>query len=402
MKRLLITSAVAVIWTVSIFFIFGKAVRINEHDTRQIALAQANAMFQQVVDARSWNASHGGVYVKVDEDTQPNPYLEVPDRDLTLENGQRLTLINPAYMTRQIAEIGLNRDDVVIHLTSLKPIRPANGPTLWEETALRSFENSVDHRAGFTLNPEDRQMFQYMKPLLVEKNCLKCHEKQGYKVGDIRGGISVSFPADDLVRSMDVYRTQSMIVLGAIWILSLAVLGSFTLYFSQKQKQVDEFRSLALVDDLTGLNNRRAFFALAHQQMEWAERFSEKALVLFFDLDGLKQINDTFGHDEGDLALATAAEALLQSFRGSDIVARYAGDEFVAFLPKSSLAHWDMIANRVLENVRKRNESITKGYTLSICIGVAQFDPETPESLEFLIKEADSSMYSVKKVESEK
>ena len=399
MKRLLLTLAVAVIWTVSLTLIHGKLVRTNEREAGKIALMQAKSLFQQVVDVRSWNASHGGVYVKVDEDTRPNPYLEVPDRDLILENGRKLTLINPAYMTRQLAEIGLKRHDVIIHITSLKPIRPGNGPTLWEETALKRFEEGVDHQAEFTRDQESNDLFQYMRPLLVEPECLKCHSHQGYEVGDIRGGISVSFPVADLVRSMGVYRDQSRVVFGVIWILGLAVFGTVTLYFKQKQKQVDQFRSLALVDDLTGLNNRRAFFALAHQQMEWAERFNEKALVLFFDLDGMKRINDAFGHDEGDFALVTVAEALRSSFRGSDIVARYAGDEFIAFLPKSSLAHLDMITQRVVENVRERNEAITKGYTLSISIGAAQFNPGTPESLEYLIKEADRDMYSVKRVE---
>ena len=402
MKRLLITLAVAVIWTFSLVFVQGKVVRMNERDTEQIALTQAKSLFQQVVDARSWNASHGGVYVKVDGNTQPNPYLDVPDRDLILENGQKLTLINPAYMTRQLSEIGLKRHDVIIHITSLKPIRPGNGPTLWEETALKSFEKGADHRAEFSRDPDGRDIFQYIRPLMVEPECLKCHRRQGYKVGDVRGGISVSFPVDDIGRSMCAYRTQSRVVFGLIWVLGLAVLATATLYFNQKQKQVEEFRSLALVDDLTGLNNRRAFFALAHQQMEWAARVTEKALILFFDLDGMKKINDAFGHDEGDFALVKVTEALLSSFRGSDILARYAGDEFVAFLPKSSLAHWDMIAQRVVKNVNKRNEAITKGYTLSVSIGVAQFDPETPESLEYLIKQADSSMYRVKRVESEK
>lgn len=402
MKRLLIISAVAIIWTVSLAAVYGKVVRMNQSSTEHIALTQAETLFQQVVDARSWNSSHGGVYVKVNEKTQPNPYLDVPERDLILENGQVLTLINPAYMTRQMSEIGRNRDGILIHLTSLKPIRPANGPTLWEEAALVSFEEGTDVRAEFIVDPEGRQMFQYMKPLMVEESCLKCHRKQGYVIGDIRGGISISFPVHDLIGSMVGYRNQSRVVLGVIWILGLSVMGSVRLYFMQKQKQMEEFRNLALVDDLTGLNNRRAFFALAHQQMEWAERFSERALVLFLDMDGLKQINDAYGHDEGDHALVAVAEALLASLRGSDVLARYAGDEFVAFLPKSSLDNWDLIARRLMKNVEKRNESITKGYNLSISIGASQFDPGKPESLEYLIKEADSSMYSVKKVESEK
>ena len=369
---------------------------MNEDDARQVALAQARFLLRQVVDARSWNAAHGGVYVKVDRDTVPNPYLDVPDRDLTTTDGQKLTLINPAYMTRQIAEIGRKRRNVVTHLTSLKPIRPGNAPLPWEESALRAFEEGADQMAEFATNPGGDPLFRYMKPLPVEEACLKCHAQQGYSLGDIRGGLSVSFPVQDLVRSVVAFRSRSEGIFAVIWFLGLGVLVSLSLYFRLKHRQLEEFRNLALVDELTGLNNRRAFFALAGQQMEWAERFNEKALLLFIDLNGMKRINDRFGHDEGDLALTLVAEALLESFRGSDIVGRYAGDEFAAFLPKSSLTYRNLILDRVNRNVERQNIRVRRDYRLSVGVGFAEFDPIAPASLESLIKEADREMYGYK------
>ncbi|UCF31491.1 MAG: diguanylate cyclase [bacterium] len=398
MRRILVLT-IAVAWTALCLVVYRQVVLMDEEDARRLALAQARALFQQVVDARSWNASYGGVYVKVDDRTRPNPYLDVPDRDLVTTDGQELTLINPAYMTRQLAEIGRRKRGVIIRITSLKPLRPGNEPLPWEESALASFEKGSAYMADHTTDENGTSLFRYMEPLRVDGTCLKCHSRQGYAEGDIRGGISVTFPVQDLIQSHADFRSQTKAAFGVIWLLGLAVLGSLTMYFTEKSRQVEEFKNLALVDELTGLNNRRAFFALTRQQMEWAERFTEKALLLFIDLDGMKQINDRFGHDEGDNALVLTAEALLSSFRGSDIVARYGGDEFVVFLPKSSLSNRDLIHPRVTGNVDGKNTLIKGDYTLSVSIGFAEFDPVAPMSLETLIREADKDMYGEKETE---
>lgn len=123
---------------------------------------------------------------------RPNPYLDVPDRDVRTTGGVDLTMINPAYLTRLVGE-SLKVEEIHIHLTSLRPIRPANASDDWESVALAKFEkgNSVVH--ALTGSPGNR-IFRYMESLKVEAECLSCHGKQGYKVGDIRGGISISFP----------------------------------------------------------------------------------------------------------------------------------------------------------------------------------------------------------------
>jgi hypothetical protein len=85
---------------------------------------------------RRWNAGHGGIYVPVTDETPPNPYLEVPERDITTQSGVVLTLMNPAYMTRQVHELGAKAFGIQGHITSLNPIRPANAPDSWEARAL--------------------------------------------------------------------------------------------------------------------------------------------------------------------------------------------------------------------------------------------------------------------------
>ncbi len=165
---------------------------IRRHNL-ELANAGARNMFNMVVLTRLWNASHRGVYVPVDEHIQPNPYLDHPRRDLKTTSGIDLTMINPAYMTRLIAEIAAQNRGVQFNITSLHPIRPANAADPWETLALRQFEQGVSEVSQL-LDGKDGPEYRYMAPLPVVKACLKCHDDHGYEIGDIRGGISVSQP----------------------------------------------------------------------------------------------------------------------------------------------------------------------------------------------------------------
>lgn len=159
--------------------------------TTQIAIEGARNMFRMVILTRNWNASHSALYVPVTPDTPPNEYLEHARREVTTTDGVLLTMINPAYMTRLIAEMAQSDSGAIFRLTSLKPIRPANAPDDWERQSLLAFEQGVKETTSIE-RIEQGEMLRYMAPLPVETGCLKCHEQQGYKVGEIRGGISVS------------------------------------------------------------------------------------------------------------------------------------------------------------------------------------------------------------------
>ncbi len=159
-----------------------------------LAFGTARAFFQQIVTTRAWNAMHNGVYVPITKDVRPNPYLDDPLRDLSTDKNIKLTKINPAYMTRQIAEIAKrNKYGVQFHITSLQPINPKNKPYDWEKKWLLAFERGKKEEGAFVDNGPTTT-FRYMAPLLTTKSCLECHAKQGYTLGDIRGGISVSLP----------------------------------------------------------------------------------------------------------------------------------------------------------------------------------------------------------------
>jgi diguanylate cyclase (GGDEF)-like protein/PAS domain S-box-containing protein len=220
-------------------------ISINEidEDIANVARERGSVLFRLIELTRDWSAKHGGLYAPVTEATQPNPYLKHPKRDITDNFGRQLTLINPAFMTRQIAEIAAQAEGVRFHITSRNPIRPANEADSWEAESLGLFEASrVKERLAFFADgggviagPAHR----YMAPLVVKPPCMKCHEVQGYQVGDIRGGISVTMPADELVAIGEQRRKQVMLLYLAGAII-VAILGHMVAWRTRRHLQVLE------------------------------------------------------------------------------------------------------------------------------------------------------------------
>lgn len=173
--------------------------------------------------------------------------------------------------------------------------------------------------------------------------------------------------------------------------------GHPAVWSAMKQALLDrELKYLALTDDLTCLYNRRGFFAAATQQLRLARRDSESLLLLFCDVDNLKRVNDTFGHQEGDLALIRAADALEQTFRGSDILARLGGDEFVVLAVEAGQQSIESMFRRLDQNLKKASASGSP-FTLTLSVGVARFDPKSPVTLGELLAQADRAMYEKKR-----
>jgi diguanylate cyclase (GGDEF)-like protein len=163
------------------------------------------------------------------------------------------------------------------------------------------------------------------------------------------------------------------------------------------RQQADEIRKLSIRDDLTGLYNRRGFLELSRQQLKLADRSGRPALLFFVDLNGMKMLNDEYGHDEGDSALCEAANVLRAAFRASDVVGRLGGDEFVALLPDASAAQIELFAARIERELVERNDRADRGYRLSASIGGCAYDPSQSESIEALLARADALMYEQKR-----
>jgi two-component system, cell cycle response regulator len=167
-------------------------------------------------------------------------------------------------------------------------------------------------------------------------------------------------------------------------------------YAIERQRMSMVLRSLSLIDELTGLYNRRAFLSLAVQQLKSAERLEQRMMLLFADLDDLKWINDNMGHSGGDLALKETAAILKKTFRGSDIIARLGGDEFVVLVMDTGGESADAMSERLTASLETYN-SAGNPYRLSMSIGVAHYDPALPCTIDDLLDCADSLMYEEKK-----
>jgi len=163
-----------------------------------------------------------------------------------------------------------------------------------------------------------------------------------------------------------------------------------------RKKGEEELRALSLVDELTHLYNRRGFFTLGEQQLKIAHRMKKEMLLLFADVDHLKWINDNLGHPEGDLALMDTASILRETFRDSDIIARFGGDEFVVLAIETPEVSHELLTTRLQENLKTHNTRKNSLYTLSLSMGVARYTPENPMTFQELLAQADAAMYTHK------
>jgi len=167
------------------------------------------------------------------------------------------------------------------------------------------------------------------------------------------------------------------------------------LYALERQRYRTMLQNLSMRDELTGLLNRRGFLSLAGQHLKIAQRSNWMIMLLFADLDELKEINDQFGHVEGDEALRSVARILRQTFRASDIIARLGGDEFIVLAVKITDEGIKIIAKRLREKVQKTNQN-NPHYQISLSFGVVKFDPQAMLSLEEMIAQADKALYESK------
>ncbi len=162
----------------------------------------------------------------------------------------------------------------------------------------------------------------------------------------------------------------------------------------QYEKMIND---LAITDLLTNLYNRRGFIALAEQQVKQAERNKQGLLLLFADLDNMKQINDGLGHKAGDEALLETADVFREVFRKMDIIGRIGGDEFAVLAVEGSQEYSDIIKKRLQDQLDAHNARAGRNFSLSISVGTAYYDPEHPSSLDELMSNADSLMYEQKR-----
>lgn len=400
LKRLLlifVTSWVVVVGVLLSFHVY--------HDSRHASdslTAVTKNIWQLMSATRSWNAHHGGIYTPVTKDNPPNPYLDTPDANVQTNLNQHLTKINPAYMTRQISEILARRDGIQIRLISDNPLNPKNTPNLWELKSIEQFKQGQTSLSK--LSSDDNNLhFTYIAPLLVNQQCLKCHSKQGYTPGEVKGAMSITLTNLNPPNHTQLYTNYAIILL-----IGLALIG---FYFRHLREAYTALEGQAFIDPLLNIYNRRYFMEHSAFIFYESRRQQQQFSLLICDVDDFKLYNDTYGHLAGDYILHKVANALQDSLkRRTDLLARFGGEEFVILLPDTGKSAAQQLANDLINNIQALNIKNDSHGLLSISIGVSTFNPDNKsseqltagddanrEQIDLLIKQADSAMYQSKR-----
>jgi diguanylate cyclase (GGDEF)-like protein len=362
----------------------------QRRETMALAYNTALTLYEKDLLYRRWAADHGGVYVQVTAATPPNPHLShLPERDIQTPSGRRLTLINPAYMTRQVYELAKKNGQPQGHLHSMKPLRPENIPDSWETAALKAFEQAQTEVKGIEKR-DGNEVFRLMRPFITEKSCLSCHAVQGYRLGEIRGGISLTVPMAPLRQAQAPMKVALVGGHSLLWLLG--VLG-IAVAVRNLEKAHLHIITLVNTDSLTSLANRRFFIDFLEKAMSFAKRHEQPLSVIMADLDNFKSLNDTYGHQAGDQVLVAFAEAMQASIRREDLAARFGGEEFILMLPGTALKEATILAERLRESLEKLVfPPLTTRVTASF--GIATYRPD--DTFETLVKRADEALYAAK------
>jgi diguanylate cyclase (GGDEF)-like protein len=399
--RLQILSLIAIVtWTLLVLGIFLLGTRLEDASVLELARKEAMANIHKDQAFRIWGSRHGGVYVPVSERTPPSPYLaHIPERDLTTPSGRQLTLINPAYMLRQIMEDYNQRYGVKGKIISLNPINPGNMPDEWEREALQALLSGEDERIAVT-DIDGKPYLRLIRPMIMQEGCLKCHSHHGYKIGEIRGGIGVSVPLSGYLETSKAHERDLLFALSLVWlvgIVGIQVIGRNSKQRIKERRQYEtEIWRQANFDTLTGLSNRSLFMDRMERALAHARRYDNKLALLFIDLDGFKDVNDTLGHAQGDLLLQEAAKRLQNCIREMDTVSRLGGDEFTVILPElAEDISAATVAGTILTSLAHAYDLDGQEVKLSASIGITLY-PRDGEDPGVLLQHADTAMYRAK------
>ena len=362
-------------------------------------LAQGRALSREILLTREWLSSHNGVYVRMTPGMEVNPWLrKVPGLKSVIrdEEGVLYTLKNPALATREISDIAGKKGFFRFRITSLDPLNPSNAPDPFERASLEKFAKG-DKESQVYEKGNGRISFRFMVPLMTETSCLKCHEAQGYKEGDLRGGISVSTDVTPLVGQMATYRAYLAVSAVGIVALFLAV-TMFISRFLIKDLESAETRlmEMATRDHLTGLLNRREGLRQAGEERTRAHRTGNPLFAMMIDIDRFKRINDAHGHAAGDAVLREVARRMQAGVREYDVLCRYGGEEFLFLTPESGMPQAISVAERLRGFVAEDPVRREEGEPLSVTVSIGVAELAAGETLDSLISRADAALYAAK------
>ena len=207
-------------WTFVVLFSIMWRINQETHSASHLAREIARSHLEKDLILRDWNIKHGFVYAPVTPEHQPNPHLNMADREIVTPSGRTLTAINSSSMIRQIYELAEKKLSYRGHLTSLKPLRPENAPDPWEQQALRRLTEGENEVSG-VVNKDDGLYFRLMQPLLATEKCLACHSPADYTLNKVAGGISVTLPMASVVGAWQKTRLAVFMAHGFLWLVGL-------------------------------------------------------------------------------------------------------------------------------------------------------------------------------------
>lgn len=368
---------------------------------QDIAHKQTGMLLENFVQFRQWYAQHQSLYAPVTDRIQPNPHIQLPERDIQTADGLKLTMIEPFCMSGELAKFSSHTDGLRFHITSLNPMRPENKADDWESLGLTAFTKGETSRSEMT-SIDGKPYYRHMLPLPVDDSCLKCHAQQGVQPGKTYGGVSVAMSAS-VIEDLVFVRTQH----SALIHILIALTGFSLLlvaHLSQKkmQRRLEKAKrhlQLAYLDVLTHLPNRRYYDFFVNREWKRAKRQIYPLSMIMIDIDYFKIYNDNYGHIQGDECLKQVAKTLRKFFRrAGDLIARYGGEEFcvVAACDSEQITQLAEILRKAVEDLKLPHSGSKVSDYVTISLGTATVLPTESMEFEALLRQADQTLYRAK------
>jgi diguanylate cyclase (GGDEF)-like protein len=359
---------------------------------------QAVAYCDLIIHTKDWNSVYDGVYVEKHAGVGTNPYLwklgVAPD--VQCSSGKTFTLRNHGVMLKEISRMSEKAEGVKFRLISQTPIDPENISDAMEKKILQGFAEGTKEYSHLVTGTH-QPVYRYLRPLIAEVSCLKCHKHQGYAVGDVIGAISISIPVSHLLAENRTNKV--MIIFGAI--AAVAILAATTYLCTWRlaiklEKVQHHLVRQATTDELTSLMNRRSIMKHLDEDLQRSIRLHEPLSIMIIDLDHFKRINDSYGHLLGDEVLKNVASVIRDSVRSYDTIGRIGGEEFLIISPgimmKEVLGLAERIRGKVSEAVLVHEAA---RISMTVSIGVTTIEAEDIGMVS-LLKRADRALYRAK------